>query len=165
MIRPVTGTPIQSSSGGRGEYGGARRPVISITASDRVNPENPRALHIATFFPNRIAAVTKPGTKLISATLWMPPNNKAMMAPQHHRAIMKAQVALRTCPRQRRPSDTSKTTATLLLSTALGTFGKRGTRPYHSPTHASETNTIGCNALAASCSVGLNALHDGIVGR
>jgi hypothetical protein len=55
--------------------------------------------------------------------------------------------------------------STLLLSTALGTFGNRGTRAYHSPTHASETTTIGCNALAASCSLGLNALHDGIAGR
>jgi hypothetical protein len=130
-----------------------------------VNAKNPRALHIATFFPNRIAAVTKPGTKLIRATLWMPPNSTAMTAPQHHRAIMKTQVAVRTCPRQRRPSDTSKATPTLLLSTALGSFGNRGTRPYHSPTHASETTTIGCNALAASCSPGLNALHDGIAGR
>jgi hypothetical protein len=79
--------------------------------------------------------------------------------------MMKTQTAVRTCARQRRTSDTSKAASTLLLSTAPGTFGNRGTKAYHSPTHASETTKIGCNALAASCSPGLNALHDGIAGR
>jgi hypothetical protein len=120
--KPRVGSRVRDS-----KYAHQELPVLSYA-------KNPRALHIATFFPNRIAAVTKPGTKLIRATLWMPPNIKAMTAPQHHRAIMKIQVAVRTCPRQRRPSDSSKTTPTLLLSTALGSFGNRGTRPYHSPT-------------------------------